>query len=246
MRNIRIDIQYDGTNYSGWQFQTNAKSIQEIIHKALHKILKTNIKIIGAGRTDAKVHAIHQVANFFVESKIPEDRFKIAINSLIPKDIRIIDSFEVNENFNSRFSAKKRTYLYMINNSQILSPFIRNYRWNIKHSIDINIDKLKRILSPIIGENDFTNLCSIDDNSYSKIRNIHNITIKKRADDILIFISANAFLRKMIRIIIGTSIKILLNNYNENLLEKILHSKDRSKFIFSAPPQGLFLYKIIY
>lgn len=244
MRNIRIDLQYDGTNYSGWQVQKNVKSIQEEIEIALSILTKEKIKIVGSGRTDAGVHALHQVASFKTNSKIPIEKFPLAINSKISEDIRIFDAFEVCDNFHARFSAKQRTYQYIINDEKVLSPFKRNFRWHRKKKIDDY--KLARILNKIRGKYNFQNLCSINDESRNKTREIKEIQVLRKNGDISVFITANAFLRKMIRIIIGTSIKSIEKNLDENYLYTILTNHTRSNDIFTAEPQGLFLYKIEY
>lgn len=244
MKKYRIDLQYDGVNYSGWQIQKNSISIQEKIEEALFSTSKRKIKIIGAGRTDAKVHAIHQVASFSSNLSIPEDRLHLALNSKLPSDIRILKTKIVNESFHARFSAVKRTYKYVICDSETLSPFDRLYSWHRKKKLDKQ--KLLIILKTIIGKHDFSNLCSVHDGSKSKIREVFDIKSNRESNKINIFISANSFLRKMVRIIIGTAIKSIENNLGDDLLYKLLSSKERSDIIYSAPPQGLFLYKIEY
>jgi tRNA pseudouridine38-40 synthase len=245
LRNIRLDLQYDGTNYSGWQIQKNSITIQGKIEDVLYKLTNEKIKITGSGRTDAGVHALHQVASFKTNSKIPVNKFHKAINSLLPKDIRILKSKDVDFDFNARFSAKKRTYKYIISDDYIQSPFNRLYSWHRKGYIDISI--LYKVMEKAIGKHDFSNLCSINDDSKSKVRTIYDIKIS-RDDNNLIFINieANAFLRKMVRIIVGTSIMILEKGLDHDYLYTILKSSHRDNNIFTAKPHGLFLYKVEY
>ncbi len=244
MRNVKIDIQYDGTNYSGWQIQNNGISIQEKIEHALKNITKEKIKIIGSGRTDAGVHAINQVASFNTSTNIPENKIHIALNSILPDDIRITKASIVESDFNARYSAKKRTYKYVIHNAEIQTPFQRLYSWHRKRRIDNDI--LLKILQSIKGTHDFTNLCTKKDESHNKTRTIYDIRLKKEDNNINIYITANAFLRKMVRIIIGTSIMILEKGLNIDYLYKILKSSQRYDKIYTAKPHGLFLYYVEY
>jgi len=244
LRNIRIDLQYDGTNYAGWQIQKNGISVQEKIEKALALLTNEKIHITGSGRTDAGVHAFHQVASFKTNSNIPENKFHLALNSKLPDDIRIIKAIEVDDSFNARYSATKRIYKYVISDTEILSPFDRYYSWHRRKKL--SDETLSYILKKIIGTYDFTNLCSIDDESKSKIRTIHNIDVIRENGKLCIYISADAFLRKMVRMIIGTAVQSIEQCLGDDLLYNILISKERSKQVFSAKPQGLFLYKVEY
>lgn len=245
MRNVRIDIQYDGTNYAGWQIQKNSITIQEKIEDAINKITNEKVKLTGSGRTDSGVHAIHQVGNFKTECSIPDDKIHIALNTKLPPDIRIIKSTTVDEDFNARYSAKSRTYKYIINQATTLSPFKRLYCWHRKRSIDIK--NLKSIMTNLIGVHDFTNLCASSDSSKTKIREIKSVKIyKKNEDEIEIFITANAFLHKMVRMIVGTGIMILEKGLPSDFFNTIIHSESKSNNVFTAEPQGLFLYEIKY
>ena len=163
MRNILLEISYDGSNYSGWQRQKNAISIQEKIEDAICQICSEEINIIASGRTDAGVHALSQIANFNTTSNIDAKKFAKAINSKLPDDIRILSSKEVDENFNARFSAKKKTYIYHIFNRDIKSPFWDKYSMHINRKLDIELMKYNSKM--LIGTHDFTSFYTFEENN---------------------------------------------------------------------------------
>ena len=152
MKNYKLTIKYDGTNYAGWQIQKNSDTVQKQITSALEILTKEKINLIGSGRTDSGVHAMGQVANFRTENDIDIYRFKYSLNSILPLDISISSMEEVDENFHARFDPKKRSYLYLI--SQTKSPFYRNYSYFYHKEIDIN--KLNELSKGFMGEKDFT------------------------------------------------------------------------------------------
>ena len=155
LKNYKITIQYDGTKYAGWQIQKNSISVQQKITEAIETLTKEKINLIGSGRTDSGVHAFGQVANFRTENFIDIYRFKHSLNSMLPFDISISEMIEVDENFHSRFDAKKRTYVYLITKTK--SPFYRNYSYFYHHKIDLN--KLNELSNYFLGEKNFSSFC---------------------------------------------------------------------------------------
>ena len=243
MRNIKITIQYNGKNYCGWQKQNNSPGIQGTIEKAIFDITREEVKITGSGRTDAGVHALGQVANFKTNSQIPVDRIPNALNAKLPKDISIVKAEEVDEDFHSRYSAKKKTYRYQIYNSQYRSPIYADISYPVKY--DLDIDKMKKEAKSLIGTYDFKGFMSSGSSVIDTVRTIYNIEVSKSEDLIIIEIEGNGFLYNMVRIIAGTLVDIGRGRITENM-STIIESKSRSMAGHTAPAHGLFLKKVDY
>jgi len=244
MKNIVLTIEYDGTNYHGWQKQNNSLGIQDVIGNALYKVTGENINLIGSSRTDAGVHALFQVANFYTNTQIPVERLPFAINSILPKDIVIVDAFEANQEFHSRYSAKKKRYKYIIYNRRFPMPIKRNYSWHI--SKELEIEKMIYASKYLIGTHDFSSFKASGSEIKNNIRTIYEILIQKQEDEIILEIEADGFLYNMVRIITGTLVYVGLGKINAEEILNILESKDRTKAGITAPPQGLYLLKIYY
>lgn len=257
LKNIKITIAYDGTNYSGWQLQKNDKTIQGMIEKAITKLTKNqNIKINGSGRTDSGVHAIGQVANFKTHSDIPLDKWPIALNQQLPGDIRIKQAKLVDDQFHARFSAKSKIYYYYINNKinernfSARRIFLRNYCYFFPCLLDI--ERMKLAARYLIGEHDFTALSCTNNpkkdnlNISNRIRRIEKIDITKKNNMICFSIEANSFLYKMVRIIVGTLIDISIQGYNPEKIKEILSQKNNQMSGNVVPSQGLYLIKVRY
>ena len=244
MKNVKLTIEYDGTNYHGWQYQSNVNSIQEEIEKALTKITGEYINIFGSGRTDAGVHAVGQVANFYTTCQLPVERFKYALNMRLPRDITIVDSEEVNLDFHSRFSAKKKKYKYIIYNNEIPSVINRNYSYHIINKL--NIDEMKEASEFLIGTHDFKSFMTKGTVVKDTIRTIYSIDIIKQDKFIEIIIVGSSFLRSMIRIIVGTLILIGNGKLEKQALPNIILGKKRCLSGPTVPPQGLYLEKVYY
>ena len=245
MRNIKLIIQYDGTNYCGWQRQKKNVSVQETLETALSKILREDIVLTAAGRTDSGVHAQAQVANFKTASSLGTKNLFLAINSFIPKDIRVTNCEEVPLDFHARFSAIKREYKYLIHNNVICPPFIRAYTHFVK--APLNVTKLDSTLQFLCGHHDFTSFASSSDESNNKLKTIYSIKLDNRLPDIAIYILGSSFLRRMVRMIMGCAISICLKGLPEDEILRVLSLKDRKAHQYpTAPPQGLYLNKIYY
>ena len=227
MRNLKITIQYNGSNYCGWQKQPDSLGIQGTIEKAIHDITREEVKLTGSGRTDAGVHALGQVANFKLENAIPVDKIPNALNSKLPKDISIIDCTEVDDEFHSRYNAKGKTYRYLIHNSVYRSPIYKDISYHVKY--DLDFDKMVKESKYLIGTHDFKGFMS----SGSSVK------------DTVLEVEGNGFLYNMVRIIVGTLVDIGRGRINKSLKE-IVESKSRSECGHTAPAHGLFLKKVDY
>lgn len=255
MRNILLTVSYDGTDFCGWQRQDDVnggeanRTVQGDLEKALEKLHKQKINVYGSGRTDSGVHALGQAANFYspIES-IPAQNYIRAINAFLPDDIRILDAKEVPEEFNSRKSATSRSYRYFISFGNAAPANNARFSWYVPNYTP-NLQRLNQYCKCLKGEIDCASFTASGDESVSTNRYIDDAQFFMQKDiwgnDILVFqIEANAFLWKMVRTLTGTLINLDRTNAPEDSMEKILNAKDRTKAGVTAPPQGLFLYKI--
>ena len=240
--NYKLIIQYDGTNYAGWQKQQNAVTIQQVISDTLKILLKEDINLIGSGRTDAGVHSIGQAANFKTEKEIDIFRFHYSLNSMLPKDISITKLEETDINFNARIYAKKRIYLYLF--TRYKSPFFDRYSYFYHDEIECS--KLNNLSRSLTGQKDFTSFCRAVSDTENKICNVYNIEWKESRGLIFFFIEADRYLHGMVRTIIGTLLYAAKKELNENYIEEVFSAKNRSAAGEAVPAKGLFLYKVKY
>ena len=244
MKNIKLKIEYDGTDFFGWQKQSKGRTVQEEIEKALSKILKKEIKINGSGRTDARVHAKGQVANFREEFTIPVERLPVALNSVLSDDIAILSAREMNRDFHARYNAMGKKYVYKIYNSNIRSPLSRNYVYYVPQELDI--EKMKMATKYFLGTHDFKGFMAAGSSVQDTVRTIYNLDIVEKEKHITVEVSGNGFLYNMVRIITGTLVDIGRGKINVNDLESIIDSGDRKRAGHTAPAQGLYLYEVYY
>ena len=246
MFNYLLKIEYDGTNFVGWQSQKNGNSIQDSIEKALKKVLKTKVKIIGAGRTDKGVHALSQFANFQLKKKI-EDK-KVFINSinffLKKKLITILGIKEEKKNFHARFSAKLRTYEYLIINRQGSLSIDKNRAWHVKNNIDLKL--MKKGAKILEGTQDFSTFRAASCSAKSPIKKILPIKIKKLGNTISIKISSKSFLQNQVRSMVGCLKYLSTNKWSITDFKIAFKSKQRNNCAPPAPACGLNLKKIKY
>lgn len=244
MRNLKCIVAYDGTNYHGFQRQENALAIQEVIEKSIKNLIKKEVKIIGASRTDSGVHAKGQVFNLNLESSIPTDRFALALNTKLPDDIVIVDVCEVDSDFHARYNNCDKVYEYQLYNDRLPSPFYRNYAYHVYHKLDI--DLMRKGAEFLLGKHDFSSFRNSGCNSKTPIRRIFDINIDKKDKLIILTIHGDGFLYNMVRIIVGTLVKVGIGKLKSNEVYNILKAKDRKKAGPTAPAQGLILKKINY
>ena len=237
---------YDGSAYHGWQRQKDSLTVQQVLEEKISLIVGSNVTITGSGRTDAGVHAVGQVCNFFHNSKIKEENMVKGLNAILPDDIFIKDAVEVPESFHSRYSAIAKTYNYVILNRREPDIFQRNYLWHIKKILDI--DSMKYCLTRIEGSFDFSSFMA----SGSKLQNdtVRTMLMAKLnlCDHGIINIAfkANGFLRHMVRNIVGTIVEVGLKKHSIAEFMDILAAKDRKAAGKTAPAQGLFLMEVEY
>jgi tRNA pseudouridine38-40 synthase len=245
MRNIKLTIRYDGTNYSGWQSQKNGRAIQDVIEAAIRKITGERSHLAGSGRTDAGVHAMAQVANFKTRSKIPLERIRMALNSILPKDIVIYRVEETHPKFDAQRSAKTKLYRYTIMNNDFLDPFMRRYAAKVFYKIDVG--RMRRAAMALAGRHDFRSFQATDgDREKSAVRTIKKIKIEKDGDLVYIDIEANGFLYNMARNIVGTLVEVGRGKYSVGSVKEILGKKDRRYCGPTMPAKGLSMIRVVY
>lgn len=244
MRNIKITIEYDGTNYIGWQKQNNGISIQSKIEEAIFKATEDKVNLTGSGRTDSRVHARGQVANFYTKSSIPGEKFKSALNRKLPWDIVIIESEEVDLNFHSRYDAIAKEYSYLIYNNTTRSPLYRNYSYYVPYVLDF--EKMKKATEYFLGTHDFISFAGSKNSLEDTCRTINSIALEKCGYFIKLKIEGNGFLYNMVRIIAGTLIDVGRGRIQPEDIPKIINCKDRKAAGRTAAAQGLYLEKVYY
>jgi tRNA pseudouridine38-40 synthase len=242
LENYRIDISYDGTDYHGWQRQPNKKTIQGCLEKALSKIAKKNISVLGAGRTDAGVHALAQVANFKAHLTLKEEELHRAMNSLLSQDIRIVSLQKVHRDFHARKMAVSKVYQYRIFNAKDISPFL--IRYALPWPYDLDLGMMKTASAKFIRKADFTPFSS--NRLLHPVRNVTRSEIQKKGKEIIYTVEANGFLRYMVRTMVGTLLEIGRGKRPPDLIDELFEGGRRTLASPTAEPQGLCLIQVRY
>ncbi len=245
MRNIKLIIEYDGKEFNGWQKQPTKLNIQGTIEQAIKNITGEEVDLTASGRTDAGVHAFGQVANFKTNSNIPVEKIPIALNSNLKKSIRVISAEEVDDRFHSRLTCKKKTYRYIINNSEFSSAIYRNLETHIPQKL--NIEKMQIAVKYFEGEHDFKAFKASGTSSKSSVRTIYKAEVMQMPNNrIYIELTGNGFLYNMVRIIAGTLVDVGTEKIEPEDIKKIIESKDRNLSGKTLPPNGLYLLNVEY
>ena len=244
MKRVKLTIAYDGTNYCGWQIQPNGLTIEEVINRELSRLLKEDIHVIGASRTDSGVHALGNVAVFDTEARIPAEKVSFALNRGLPEDIVVQKSEEVPEAFHPRFCDSTKTYEYRIWNATFVQPVNRLYTYHVHDSLDV--EAMQRAARFLVGEHDFASFCSVGAQVQSTVRTVYSADVIKEESLVTIRVTGAGFLYNMVRIIVGTLLQVGLGSKPAEWVKEVLEVKDRSQAGPTAPAQGLTLMKIEY
>lgn len=244
MKRVRLTVSYDGTNYCGWQVQPNGITIEEVLNKKLSDLTGEEIAVTGASRTDSGVHARGNVAVFDTASPIPAERMAYALNRKLPDDIVIVKSEEVPPDWHPRYQDCTKTYEYHIWNAEVPDPAKRHTTYHVSYHLDIG--KMQKAARYLVGEHDFVSFCSIHRNVKTTVRTIYSIEIEKEKEALTIRIRGNGFLYNMVRIIVGTLLRVGRGFYTPEQVKDILEAKSRDAAGVTAPPQGLMLMEIRY
>lgn len=244
MKRIKLVVAYDGTAYSGWQLQPGQPTVEAELNKALSALLREDIAVIGASRTDAGVHALGNVAVFDTAGAIPADKLCLALNQRLPEDIRIQSSREVPSGFHPRRTASRKTYVYKLLNRRIALPTERLYANYIYYGLDVLL--MQKACEYLIGEHDFKSFCSVKTQALDTVRTIYELEVQKTGDMIAITVTGSGFLYNMVRIIAGTLIEVGRGMYPPVRVGEILAACDRKLAGPTAPARGLMLMGIEY
>jgi tRNA pseudouridine38-40 synthase len=246
LRNIKLILEYDGTNYHGWQAQAGSgtPTVQEALEKALAELVGEPVRTTSSGRTDAGVHALGHAANFLTSSAIPAENFAKALNRHLPADIRALRAEDVPPGFHARYCASGKTYQYRILNRTMPSALLRGRAWHVDRKL--NAAAMRRAAAALIGRHDFSAFRSASCGASSPVRTLRDISIHKRGDILEITLTADAFLMHMARNICGTLVEAGLGRFTTEEVKRILRSRDRSRAGRTAPACGLYLLEVSY
>ena len=242
MRRIKLTVAYDGTDYCGWQVQNNGATIEGELNTALTRLTGQTVKVIGASRTDAGVHARGNVAVFDTESSIPPERFLFAVNALLPEDIVVVDSCEVAADWHPRHCNTEKTYEYRVLNQKLPDPMRRRDTYFVSFPLDL--EKMRKAAGYLEGEHDFKSFCNVHTHVEDTVRTIYRLEVIREENVITFRVRGNGFLYNMVRIIAGTLIQVGNGQYPPERVKKILDACDRSVSGPTAPAHGLTLIGI--
>ena len=248
MRNLKLVLSYDGTEFSGWQVQPGSATVQGALALAIGRVTGENILPQGSGRTDAGVHALGQVASFGTQSPIPPENLVIALNDILPGAIRVLDATEVPGEFHARKSARSKTYRYRMYRGAICSPFITRYVWHYPYPLDE--DQMQEVAGMIVGERDFTSFAAVDPErgreEMSNVRQIFSSSWERQSDEFVYTVHGNGFLHHMVRNLVGTFVLAGKGALKASDLTRILEARSRSAAGATAPASGLCLVNVEY
>lgn len=243
-KNYKLNLSYEGTNYAGWQRQKNARTVQGEVERALSVITAQEVSVTGVSRTDAGVHARDYVANVFLDTDKELYPLQRGVNALLDRDIRLKDIAVCPDEFHARFDAKRKTYIYRIDNSSYGEVFTRNFTWRYPYQLDF--DKMQQATSSFLGLHDFTAFMSKGGTSKTFEREIYRCDLEKSGNIIQMTVTGNGFLYNMVRIMAGTLVSIGRGDIEPERLKEIIASKERRQAGITAPPEGLVLERVEY
>ncbi len=246
VRNFLITISYNGSKYHGWQIQSNALAVQQVFQQALESVIqKTYYELKGCSRTDSGVHANMYCISLKMCHSIPCHRLQTALNRFLPLDIAVLNVEEKPIDFHARYSCKSKEYIYKIWNNPVRNPFLDGLAYHYKYPIDEKL--LNKACKAYIGKHDYTSFCTLDNRKMEDMeRNVINFMVERQGDMILFTVEADGFLYNMVRIMVGTLIRIAQEKFAPDCIEGIIKAKDRSKAGPTAPACGLYLNKVNY
>jgi tRNA pseudouridine38-40 synthase len=249
MRNLKLVLAYDGTDFSGWQVQPGARTIQGTLASAMERVTGEKLLPQGSGRTDSGVHALAQVASFVTQSPIPAENLVIALNDVLPSAIRVLEAVEAPPEFHARKSACAKTYRYRIYRRAICPPFLARYVWHYPYPLDE--DEMRAVAGLIVGEHDFTSFAAVDperghEEAVSNVRQIFSSTWERQGDEFVYIVRGSGFLHHMVRNLVGTFLLAGKKTLSASDLTRILEARSRSQAGATAPASGLCLVSVEY
>lgn len=243
MRRIKLTLEYDGTDFSGWQVQPDQRTVQGVLQETLSTMMGNEIKVIGSGRTDAGVHALMQVAHAEVTRDIPAGNIMMGLNSVLPRDVRVLYCEDTSQKFHAQRSATGKTYRYTILNVSQPTALDRYRVWHIRQPLDL--EGMRMGAAYLIGEHDFAAFKTAGDET-TTVRDLRELDIKRKGDHIVLTFEANGFLKHMVRNLTGALVEVGLGRMTPDDINKLLASRSRENASKKAPPQGLTLVQVTY
>jgi tRNA pseudouridine38-40 synthase len=244
MRNIKLTLCYDGTEFHGWQSQPGLRTVQQVLEDALEQLTGVRPSTTASGRTDAGVHALGQVVHFLTASRHEPETFVRALNALMPRDVRVLEARELPQAFHATLDARSKRYRYVIDNGRVASPFQLRYSWHVPTPLDV--PAMNRAGQRLLGRHDFRSFETDWPNRTSSVRTIHDLTVDRREELVRIEVEADGFLYNMVRSIAGTLMLVGRGKRPEEWVSDVLTAESRVAAGPTAPPQGLFLVKVCY
>jgi tRNA pseudouridine38-40 synthase len=244
MRNIRLTLCYDGTDFHGWQRQPGLRTVQRVLEEAIEQLTGVRTATTASGRTDAGVHALGQAVHFLTASRHSTETIVRALNALMPRDVRVLDATEMPQSFHATLDAKSKRYRYAIDNARIASPFQLRYSWHVPLPLDV--EAMGRAGSSLLGRHDFRSFETDWPNRMSSVRTILDLAVERQGDQVTIEVEADGFLYNMVRSIAGTLVLVGNGKRPESWVAEVLAARNRVEAGPTAPPQGLFLVAVRY
>jgi tRNA pseudouridine38-40 synthase len=241
---IRLDIEYDGTNYAGWQRQENALAVQQVIEDKLANLVRHPVVLTGASRTDAGVHALGQAAHFDTEARIPPDKYCYALNALLPPDVRVRASYQVPDNFHARFSAVGKKYRYQIKSAPHAGALTRNTHAHVIYPLNDGL--MRREAEALLGTHDFGAFAASGSVVKDTVRTVYSAELARSGDELTLYVTGNGFLYNMVRIVAGTLISVGAGKLESGAFARAIKSGSRLDLGVTAPARGLTLMEVYY
>ncbi len=244
MRRVLLVVQYDGTDYHGFQQQPGLRTVQQELALALNRVLGEEVAVTGAGRTDAGVHALGQTVAFDTNNPIPIENLTRALNDALPEDIGIVSAENADAEFHPCYDAKGKLYSYRILNRELPSPFINRYAWHVPEPLDVPM--MSAAAEKLVGEHDFASFCASGGSTESTVRTLRRLDVQREGELVEMRLEADGFLYMMVRIIAGTLVEVGRGELSPEEVGRIVDARDRRRAGPTAPPQGLSLVRVIY
>lgn len=244
MKRLLLTIQYDGSAYHGWQVQSNAVTVQEMLQNAMEKVFCKRLDVKGCSRTDSGVHANMYCVSFDTDMNISNDSVVLALNTYLPKDIAVVQCREVPSDFHPRYNCKSKEYIYKLYNGKIRNPFLEKYAFHYRY--DIDAEYLNREAQAFVGTFDYSGFCSVKSDVEDTVRTVKSFNVWRDGDMVYFKVEADGFLYNMVRIMVGTLLFVSEGKIKSGELADVIQSKVRQRAGKTAPPQGLYLNKVNY
>jgi tRNA pseudouridine38-40 synthase len=244
MRWLKINVAYDGTAYAGWQIQPSEPTVQAVLENAWHEITRERVRMMAAGRTDAGVHALGQVAGVATDSQLSAAELQRGLNAVLPEDVAVVALVEAPDSFHATYEAKRKTYRYQIHNGRTPDVFHRRYVWHYPQPLDA--EKMQSAAQGLVGKHDFASFESAGSERPDSVRTLFAVSVARANDRITIEVTGDGFLYNMVRAIVGTLVEVGKGAREPAWVAEVLASRDRRRAGQTAPPQGLFLVSVEY